>query len=411
MTRWWKGVAVLAVWLGLGVAAQAQQQIPSPVGAARMIEPLRYNPEPQPNLVPGPVTPQIAPPGPPDCLSYPADHASAFQCEHYACEQAWFGSIGGIGLRRSSPGHLPLAFNDSPNTLDTGLLPAGPLPRALDLHEVQMRTQGGLSATVGYLECNQAIELTGFYQPPSTQSAAVLGQGLFFVPFTTNGSTDSFPLGFEGDNGLWKQADLVRVSYQTSVGNVELNYRRWNSGIENVELILGVRYFYTQDRLNLLTDDDFLTKDLFGHSDPARAATYTVRSRNDIVALQVGGEYSFPCQIPCFGWIWFTGMGKAGVGPNWVNRDFRLVRGDSFAGIDDRRSNVQLGQVYELNGFVDFHILERLRIRAGYRALLAAGISNPATQFSFEFNQQPRGKTDQGSAFWHGPVAELEFLW
>src|ERR1700722_19724683 len=111
MTRWWKGVAVFAAWLSLGVATEAQQETPTPVGAARMIEPLRYKPEPQPDLVPGPVTPLVAPPGPPDSLALPSGHSSAFQCENYTTESACFGSAGGFGLARYHPRSLALAFN------------------------------------------------------------------------------------------------------------------------------------------------------------------------------------------------------------------------------------------------------------------------------------------------------------
>jgi hypothetical protein len=415
MTRWWKGAAVVAVWLGLGVAGQAQQQIPSPVGAARMIEPLRYKPDPQPELAPGPLTPQIAPAGPPDCLSLPADHTSAFQCEHYACEQAWFGSAGGFGLRRWRPGSLPVAFNDSPTgsgpVPDTGIIPPGKLPVVLDLKDVTTPTNGGIRATVGYLECNQAVEVTGFYMPPSTSFAEVQNQGLFLVPFASGGTFDLAPFGFAGDNGLWKQADLVRVSYQTTVGSVEVNYRNWNAGINNAELIFGARYLYMQERLNVLTDDDFQTKDALGNSDPTLAATYSVRTRNNIFALQGGGEWSAPCPIPYFGWIWFTGLAKGGVGPNWVERDFRLSRGDGFQGFSVKRSSVQIGQVYELNACLDFHLLERMRIRFGYQALWAVGVSNPATQFNFNLSAQGLRGAEQNSAFWHGPMAELELLW
>src|SRR2546421_605123 len=65
MTRCWKHVAVLAAWLVLGVSARAQTGYPAPVGAARLDEPLRYTPEPSPALFPGPMTPAMAPTGPP----------------------------------------------------------------------------------------------------------------------------------------------------------------------------------------------------------------------------------------------------------------------------------------------------------------------------------------------------------
>src|SRR4051812_19161677 len=100
MTRWCKHVAVFAAWLGLAVAVQAQEGYPSPVGATRMPEPLRYDPEPQPALVPGPINPLIAPAGPPDSLSLPADHTSAFQLEHYPIEDRCYAHLGATALKR-----------------------------------------------------------------------------------------------------------------------------------------------------------------------------------------------------------------------------------------------------------------------------------------------------------------------
>src|SRR5262249_43074988 len=72
MLKKWMGVALLAGWLGLTAQARAQY-LPSPVGAARIPEPLPCGPTaPVPNLVPGPLNPLDAPKGPPDCLSLPA---------------------------------------------------------------------------------------------------------------------------------------------------------------------------------------------------------------------------------------------------------------------------------------------------------------------------------------------------
>src|SRR5262245_61987432 len=110
MSRWWKRLAVVVAWLGLGALAQAQQEVPRPVGAARIPEPLRYCPEPQPNLVPGPLTPAMAPPGPPPEFSLPVGHSSAFQLENYAPESRAYASLGGMALFRNNLGHLPVVF-------------------------------------------------------------------------------------------------------------------------------------------------------------------------------------------------------------------------------------------------------------------------------------------------------------
>src|SRR5205085_10753410 len=113
------------------------------------------------------------------------------------------------------------------------------------------------------------------------------------------GNIDAFfyhtPLGFEGDNGLWLQADRVSSTFQSELFNGELNYRCWNVGISGLEFIAGVRYLDQREKLSIFTSDDDLT--LKGRNrppDPRRDATYSVQARNHIVAPQVGLDYNAP---------------------------------------------------------------------------------------------------------------------
>jgi hypothetical protein len=65
MSRWWMSGALIAAMWGVGAPAPAQY-MPTQVGAARMCEPIPCGPSTcSPNLVPGPISPQAAPPGPP----------------------------------------------------------------------------------------------------------------------------------------------------------------------------------------------------------------------------------------------------------------------------------------------------------------------------------------------------------
>jgi hypothetical protein len=421
MSRWWKGVAVLAAWLGAGVAGQAQQEIPAPVGAARTIAPLRYTPEPQPNLVPGPVTPAIAPVGPPPCLDLPADHASAFQCEQYTPESAFYGAAGGFGLQRYPPGHLPIAVTAgsvAPPPVNPGFFAGAPgattspLTPLVDLHDLHPDMVGGVRATFGYLWCSEAVEFVGMIQPENTKTMD-FSRGPFLVPFANS------PAGFTGSMDPFSRANLVEVSYKTLVGSAELNYRTWNSAINRAELILGVRYLYTQEELAVLSEARNTTtmrtveagRPVFTTTTTQTSAIYAVATRNNIVGPQVGGEYSTPCTLPYLGWLWFTGMGKITVGPNMVDRVFTLTRNDGLVGLQVSRESVQVGQIYELSGFLDMHILERMRLRVGYQALWAVGVSEPASQFNFDLGSQGSRHAEQGSSFWHGPVAEIQFLW
>jgi hypothetical protein len=373
-----------------------------------MIEPLGYKPAPSPDLMPGPISPLVAPMGPPESLSLPASHSSAFQCENFPTECAAYGSIGGMGLVRYKPGTLPLALNDSPFITDTGVIPNMRFPVSLDLKDLHPTMWAGARATLGVLFGDCAVEVTGFYQPPQSNQQQVVGQGQFFVPFFTD--TGALPLGFEGNNGLFRQADQVQLSYRTSVGSAELNYRRWDIAVNGPELILGVRYFYSRENLSLVTNDDALVVNAFGQSDPRLLATYNVTTQNNILGPQIGAEYSVPVPGTCY-WLWFTGMAKGMVGPNWIQRHWSLTRGDLFQAFNITKNDVKLGQVYEVSATFDAHVLERLRLRVGYTALWAVGVSTPANEFDYNLATQGFHHPQSGSAFWHGPIAEIQFLW
>lgn len=403
MTRWFKHVAVIAAWLGLGApVVVAQPGYPATVGAARQIGPLHYVPDqPPPNLSPGPVNPLVAPAGPPPTLNLPADHTNAFPDEGFPPETAGFASIGWLTLMRSPLTHRPLVFSASNSD------PIGRLPVALQLDNVVPHYNSAWKATVGYLFANESIELTGFFQPDTTEFREVSGQGAFFVPF---GPLRAVPAGFQGDNGLWRQSDYVKVSYSGAVGNAELNYRRWDIGLSGVAWIMGLRYFYAQERVAILTDDDLFTVDFNGNPDPQLRATYAAMTRTNHVGAQFGAEWSQP--IPCdpLAWIWLTTEAKMSAGFNFVERSWRLTRADGFSGFDIHKNNILFGSVTELGGYLDFHLLERLRLRAGYQFLLGINFPDAARQITFDFNRQGTTGTENGCIYWHGGVLELQFL-
>src|SRR5262249_29713458 len=134
-------------------------------------------------------------------------------------------------------------------------------------------------------------------------------RGRLTVPFGTVNTT--FPVGFEGNNGLWVNADRVIATYTHQTGNLEFNYRNWNTGINDAELILGIRLAHSQEQVGIYTDDDFFTRNVVGTTDTRRAATYTSSTRNNILALQMGGEYSTNVPVPLLQrFMWFFAQGK-----------------------------------------------------------------------------------------------------
>jgi hypothetical protein len=412
MTRWWKRMAIFAAaaWLGLTAnTGQAQSEVPSPVGATRIIEPLRYCPQPQPQLIPNIITPAMAPLGPPDCLALPSTHSSAFQEEHYTVENRCYASIGGMALRREYIGHLPLIFqDDQTNGLKLGVPPVGPIPVVGDVSSATPTYLGGARLTIGYLCGDQAIEASGFFIPEGRKKVTFTDPGRLFLPFS--GPNRSFPVGFEGDNGMWLNADQSTITYQNQLGSAELNYRTWNSAVSDWELILGFRYLNVQESIVSFTNDDASIVDLFHRNDPRREATYVAQTRNNLLTLQAGGEYSAPIPWKYLGFVWFTGLAKVGVGPNFIDRRQVLSRGDGLKAFDVSRTDVSVAGIAEVSAFVDFHILERLRLRVGYTLLGAVGIADPVKQVDFDITNPGQFTHQYGGALWHGPVAELQFL-
>jgi hypothetical protein len=263
----------------------------------------------------------------------------------------------------------------------------------------------GVRGTVGYLWGNQAVELTGFIIPDNTKADDKIIRGRINVFFHDP------PIGFEGDNGMWLHADRLFTQFTTAVSSAELNYRWWNPGIHQAELILGVRYVYLREKLSIYTgDDDFTFHDFNNNPDPVRQATYATQTHNNIIAPQIGMEYATACPLPILSWIQVGGMAKAAAGPNIININNTLTRGDGFVGFNNRHNTVGFGQVYELTGFFDFSMLERFKIRAGYTAMWLVDVATASDQVDFSLaNPQGRHNT-HGTALFHGPQIELQFL-
>jgi hypothetical protein len=420
MTRWYTHAAIIAAWLTMTCVAQAQPGYPSPVGATRTLDPSHHVPtHPLPDLVPGPMTPDIAPKGPPPELSLPANHTSAFQCETFPPEEAFFASLGATALHRYRLPRLQTAFREvSPNPNNPPdlspfqfypLLPASARPALQDLADLHLNLNFGMRASVGYLFGNQAIELTGWYISPNDNTLDVFGRGNLTVPFGT--INRNFPLGFEGNNNLWVNADQVSTFFRHQTGSAELNYRTWNTGVDNTELIVGIRYFHAQETVGIFTDDERFILNAQGFSDPRRQATYTATTRNNIVALQMGGEWSAPCPVHVLKhFLWLTAQGKIALGPNFVERSFKLFRGDGLQGFDVKSQGTLFGQLYELNAFFDFHLLERLRFRVGYQAIWLVNVASAGSEVNYNFSTQGKTSIYEGAQFFHGPLFEFQFL-
>lgn len=404
MKKWYFSAALLtAGWLGQAATAPAQSShLLTPYGAARLPEPLPCGQAaPGPDLVPGPIDPAATPPVPVAGTEYPADHPSAFQCEEFPSDDHWYVHSGAVGLLRQKLGNQPIAAID-PVNLKNGIVSGSGVTTIQNLTDVGQDWNFGPKLTVGYLWQNQGIEVTGFWIPLYHNSTYTEAPGQLDLPFFNP------PIGFEGDNGLWTHADNVVTTFRSSMAGGEINYRYTDAAITDAELILGVRYLSLYEALGIFTgDDDFTFRDVNGRPDPVRQATYQTQTHNNIVAPQIGFEWGHTASQ------YFTlGItGKAALGVDFVDEHNTLTRGDGFKGFDFKRHlTVPASQIYEAGAFLDFNILERMRLRVGYNAMFLVNVAPASDQVDFNL-ANPSGRNEVHSTiFYHGPMAELQIL-
>jgi hypothetical protein len=353
---------------------------------------------PVPNLVPGPISPAAAPPGPCPDLSLPANHTNAFPCDTFPPECAWFFHVGAEALQRQRLGKGAIAvFEPAGQNLDTGVSPPFGSPVAQRNGDISQHMEFGPRASLGFICCEHTFEITGFYIPSHSNEVDTIAPGRLDAFFF------NAPLGFQGDNNLWLQADRVTSSLTSELRNLEINYKYANAGIVQAELLLGVRLLDLREKFQIATDDDGFA---IGAPDPTFTATYTCTTKNTILAPQIGFECG---QVLCTG-IAFGVQGKGAWGPNYRRVDYSLVRGDGLVGFQTLRSGVIFSQIYEVGAFLDVCWLERLRVRAGYNAMWLLQVASVEDQIDFNL-QNTRGRTNNnGSIFYHGPLIEVEFL-
>jgi hypothetical protein len=258
----------------------------------------------------------------------------------------------------------------------------------------------GLNGSFGYMFDDAALEVAGFYVPNNSSQIEARQPGRLFLFFHEP------PVGLEGDNGMWRQADRVVATLTSELSSGELNYRWWSRSHYGLEGILGVRYLGINEKISIFTDDDgLLVNDVTNRPDPNRQATVSVRSHNRLVAAQAG----FEGYLPVFKWAGIGTIAKGAWGPNFLTVDHRITRGDLFVGRSERRDDVLFSQVYEISAFADIFLWEKIRLRAGYNVMWALGVNEAIRQIDYDLLQPGPHKND-GSIFYHGPMIELHLI-
>lgn len=376
--------------------------------------------------------------GPPDCLSLPANHTSAFQCENYVQESGFYVNVGPMALQRNHLGAGDIAVVNAasqgmgPPNFPNPFIPALPgTESALNFNSVTPALSLGIRGTVGYLWDNQAIEFSSFYIWENDVNAVANR------PFSLDTLFYNPPLTFLGE-GLFRRADMVEMTQGSSLFNAEANYRRWNSAFANgFDLILGARYIRQNDFLAIQTQGTAFLLNSYGMPPGRDMAIYQVICHNNIVAPQFGGEYN----LPVFRRLTLSGMGKVALGANYLTTDVSMTRGDGLTAFNTLRHATTFGQIYELGAFADINLLQKLRLRLGYTStwLCGVAVSNDQVDFNLQGAQArqafglggveralqsgnlnainnaqgsiPHGReNNNGSLMYFGPQIELQFF-
>jgi hypothetical protein len=289
----------------------------------------------------------------------------------------------------------------------------------------------GIRGTLGYRFGDSAVEATGFdifehstsvlysssvisplptivgtfvpnpgILPPGSTVTSSVPQN---IPTTgANSNVLSLPFFNEpaGFQGMWLQAQSFRTSMQTGMGSFELNYRYGGAlpGTQ-LDLLAGLRYLDLTEAFSIYTEDVI-------NPSPSQVVTYQVNTHNHILAPQLGFELR-QCLVP---WMSLSLSAKGAWGLNMLDSSVFVERGDGLIGFATRRTNEGFAQVYELEAMLDFHIGERLQVRAGYTALWALGVAAAFDQVDFDLSQTYGTQRNNSNIFFHGPMAELMFV-
>jgi hypothetical protein len=351
--------------------------------------------------MPGYINPQVDP------LSLPNNHSSAFQTEEFEPDIGTYFSIGALFLQRQRLSHGEIAVFEPTvgNNLGSGIpLPDSGQPPSLTAIPVQRYERFSnnwnyaITGDVGYYWNGQSIEAGGFFMFQRRQT----------LTNTAEGQLDTFffnaPPQFGGDNGLWRQADIIQSTYKQQLASAEVNYRCTDLAVWDIELILGVRYIDQIEQVGIFTDDGGL---LANTTDFTRQATFTAQTKNRIVGPQLGFEYN---RNP-FSWLQVGGIGKVAVGPNFREVETRLERGDHLLGFDVRNYDTHwVAGVGDIKLYADWTPLERFRLRAAYNALFFVGVTEAASQVNFDLANPLSNSRHVGNVFYHGPSIELMFF-
>lgn len=248
----------------------------------------------------------------------------------------------------------------------------------------------------------------GLFSWNSTDSRADPAGGLFspisqFAQFPPGG----FP---QTDNAIFHS-----IAYSSSFDNFELNFRRRYTAPNcrvQASFLAGVRYFYLLEDFRHFTEG--LDTDPVMVGNQAGTMDYNIRARNSLTGFQVGGDL-WSTVVPG---IKAGGELKAGVFGNYGNQTTVILATEPDATYNENADMNDIAVMADANLMVIWRVNPNWTLRAGYFMMYVDGVALAPEQFNSTAppnlvspSLRTQETNDNGSAFYHGGFAGLEWQW
>jgi hypothetical protein len=202
------------------------------------------------------------------------------------------------------------------------------------------------------------------------------------------------PKGFKG---IFLQADSATLTFQTAVGNGEVNYI-YGGVTSEVALLAGFRYVDIQEGFSVLVLDDPV-------SPPDKVALYQTRTHNHLLLPQLGLEWRKEL-VPTFT---VSATAKGAWGVNLIDTNVLLERGDGLIGFQGGHHPQSFSHLYELDFLADWAVTPMIHLRGGYTAFWVLGVAEASRQVDFDLSHTNGSVQDNGHILYHGPTVEVLF--
>lgn len=211
------------------------------------------------------------------------------------------------------------------------------------------------------------------------------------------------------------ESDLQRITYTSTFDNFEVNYRnRWMAPTARYQgsWLVGVRYFKLREGFNYHTESD-VTNGLAANRD---VMDYDIISHNSLTGAQIGGDM-WVCLLPG---LRIGGEVKAGVYGNHMVVNSTINTSNLGQTFTENLKQNDVAFVGNLDAYMTYRLNYQWTLKLGYQFLYVDGVALAGENFNEvppDIFVPPPGVSrvaqvnDNGSLFYHGFSAGLEFMW